>query len=64
MGKAEALPWPCFRGEGRVLVMLGAALSTPRGSGCPWDRVLPRLVAPSAGTTLPRLQKQLQKVTF
>ena len=39
--------------------MLGAALSTPRGSGCPWDDRLPQPVAPSAGTALLGLQKQL-----
>lgn len=38
MGKAKALPRPYFTGEGRVVGMLGAALGTPRGSGCPWDQ--------------------------
>lgn len=59
MGKAKALPQPYFTGEGRVAVMLGAVLSTPKGSGCPRDHGLPQPVAPSAGTALPRLQKQL-----
>lgn len=35
MGKAKVLPRPYFTGEGRVVAMLGAVLSTPRGSGCP-----------------------------
>lgn len=50
MEKAKTLPWPYFRGEGQVLVMLGAALSAPRRSGCLWDHGLPWLVAPSTGT--------------
>lgn len=42
MGKAKALPRPYFTGEGWVAAMLGAAPSTPRGSGCPQDQGLPQ----------------------
>lgn len=46
MGKAKALPRPYFTGEGRVVAMLGAALSTLRGSGCPPHH----RAAPAGGT--------------